>query len=288
MPKTTWKTANVRTLALSCALVVLAFALLVKAWPGHHRIARLACPGGEFVIDARSEVSVNPFRPTGHAVNARLHLRYRYRGIELFHLRYSDYHEYLSGYLHADTARMRKLGGSQEGHTLYLPPERFNADEANRLVRCLRSRQSQLRQASSTVIHARYWLLWKKSVTLEGYAPHDLAHLVHADPPFADIYGHYSPSMIIERSGRVLLLFDPAPHPSWHAATKQSNLTVEVVPWGEMLPPRWFWGKPRVRVDSVRFGDKTYDRNYVRYMLEIGTDGFNGKRFSENYELMPP
>jgi|GEM_PF-558877 len=255
------------------ALVLMMLVLPMQAWAGYHRIARLACPDGKFVITARSEVFSSYDFNYGFGLDAELYIRYRYRGITLFHLRYGDYHSYLRGYLQADTSRTHKIGRSQRGYTLYLPPSRFSADEVERLASCIRANQSQLRQASSKTIRARSWLLWKNNVTINT----NIAHLIHADPPLVDIYSSNDVVMIMERTGRIRLL------------PNQRNAT-EALDWGEIRPPRWFWfwGKPRVHVKAVRLGEKTYDSDHVNDYIDIGSDGINGRPFSKNYTLMCP
>jgi len=105
----------------------------------------------------------------------------------------------------------------------------------------------------------------------------NITHLIHADPPLVDIYSSNDVVMIMERTGRILLL------PNKRNAT-------EAIPWGQMLPPRWFWpwGKPRVHVNTVRLGEKIYDSEHVRSYINIGSSGLNGKPFSANYKLMCP
>jgi hypothetical protein len=217
----------------------------------YQAVARLHCPDGELVIDAR------PYNEN-EAGSSQVDMRYRYRGVELAAIHYEQYYRNLDRYLQQDVSRTRELGldldtsGSSKswrhdrGDTLYLPPAQFTADEADRLAACVKTHQRTLRNTfAQATIRSRFFLglmKTKSQVPLEG-----IARIVHADAPLTGIYSAGGWLLVlIERDGRVLL---------------QTNLTAnnpgEAVTWGQALPGRR--GKPTLRLQRITFRDEIYD-----------------------------
>gem|GEM_PF-3574230 len=78
------------------------------------------------MINARSKVFGRVDAIRGFRLDAELYVRYRYRGIGLFHLRYSDYHKYLRNYLQAvDILPLLKRGDSYRVQILRSGPPRW-------------------------------------------------------------------------------------------------------------------------------------------------------------------
>lgn len=78
-------------------------AAMLWAWPALSRarsfqpVARLSCPNGEFVVDAR------PFDPN-EAGSSAVDIRYRFRDVELAAIDYERYYSNLVSYLQDDKA----------------------------------------------------------------------------------------------------------------------------------------------------------------------------------------
>jgi len=264
-------------------LCLIGLALPSVARAKHQIVARLASPDGELIIDA---ISHNP----NEAGTSGVILRYRYRGIELTQFFYgnSETDRIFFPYLQRAAARIRDLGLNpkrghwfnpsypERGHTLYLPPSQFSAEEVDRLAAAIRVNQNALRDAfMHTKIRGRFLLLMETEGTiyLDG-----IARLVHAELPFADSYASGWLTVVIERDGRVLL----------HSTYRGKNHPPEIVTWGQMLPPRKKGGKPRLRLRAVAIQEReprTYDSESAKKWGKITNR--HGRTLRETYEILP-
>ncbi|KXU35428.1 hypothetical protein AXK11_06520 [Cephaloticoccus primus] len=281
----------------SCALLALLSLGLALVLPGvaqaarYQTIIRLQAPDGEFVVDAL------PYNPNEGGSNA-IHVRYRYRGIELTDIYFGHYwrlSEIQLGYLKRDEAQIRALGLNpkpgqwyekkpQEGATLYMPPSQFSAEEVDRLAAFLRENQALIRSAfKSTDIGMRFLLFFKTSAKIQL---HGIAHLVHAELPLASVsWGHHSlQAVIIEREGRVLLY-----------SSTDKRKPAEIITWGEVLPPRKGSRKPRMILRPVtpQFDSKhIYDSKLMKGTRMSGKGMAKnlyreGRSLMEYYEILP-
>ncbi|WP_153015409.1 hypothetical protein [Ventosimonas gracilis] len=257
-------------LILSCALL-----LLGLIWPGitlasYQLIARLDCPDGEFVIDAR------PYDPTLAGI-AWLDIRYRYRGIVLTSILYKNHDKYLLNYLHQMPPDLREQI-TRAGRTLYFPPEQFDMDQVDRLAACLNANQRELEKASEKIIVGRFLLgLLPNRAKVSSYKPHEIDLLIRANSPIADLYGNGNLTIIIEREGAVILLIEPA----------GTKVPAEAFSWGKVLPPRFGFGRPRLELHPVIFNGKTYDSQFAK-LLGRHTNGLNSRTLNQNYKVVPP
>jgi len=275
---------TLKTLSLAALfLCVFGLALPSVARAKYQIVARIASPDGELVIDAR------PYNPNEAGTSAVI-LRYRYRGVELTRFRYgtSETDRILFPYLQRDAARIRDLGLNpkrghwfnssypQRGHTLYLPPSKFSAEEVDRLADAIRANQGALRDAfMHTKIRGRFLLLMETQGTiyLDG-----IARLVHAELPFVDTYSSDWLTVVIEREGRVLL----------HSTYRGKNHPPEIVDWGQMLPPRRRGGKPQLRLRAVTLQEgspKVYDSENAKKWTKVINR--HGRTLRETYEILP-
>jgi hypothetical protein len=174
-------------------------------------VARLDCPDGALVIDAR------PYA-RDEAGGMALEVRYRYRGQVLEAVRYERHHLNLDGYRLRDPARSHHFGldldtsglsepdGRERGDTLYLPPAQADADEVRRLADCIADHRAELRtRLRDTVLTSRSTLgLMRHSASpqLDG-----IARLIHAESPFLGIYQHMH-LLLVLRDGRVMAQTD--------------------------------------------------------------------------------
>jgi len=261
-----------KRLKLSQALL-----LLMLIWPGvalakYQLIARLDCPDGEFVIEAR------PFSPAlaGHA---SLDIRYRYRGIRLIEIQYNLYYKKLLHYLHQIEPSLREeLTGW--GRTLYLPPAQFHIDEVDSLAACINENQSVLAEASNNkVIEGRFLLgVVKTKSELKPYRCHEIDALVNAESPIIDLYGRGNgETIVIERNGRVMLYLGSS-----------EDAAPDIVTWGQVLPPRWGFGKPKLQLQPVTWQGKTYDSEYAKSMRYYYDSHINSRSLNANYKIVPP
>jgi len=252
-------------LLLSRTLLVLTLMLPGTVLAKYQLIARLDCPDGEFVIDAR------PYNPA-LAGSASLHIRYRYRGIRLIEIHYNNYNKRLQHYLHQIEPSLREeITGW--GRTLYLPPAQFAQDEVNRLAACINENQSVLAKASDKDIEGRFLLgLVKTRSEVKPYRCHEIDVLINADSPITDIYGIVDTTIVMEPGGRVMLHLDSG----------------EVVIWGKVLPPRWGLGKPKLQLQSVTLHGKTYDSQYAQSMKHYYESSINTRTLNANYKILSP
>jgi len=257
-------------LLLSRTLLVLTLMLPGTVLAKYQLIARLDCPDGEFVIDAR------PYNPTLAGV-AWLDIRYRYRGITLTTILYNRYDKHLLNYLHPiDPALREQITGM--GRTLYFPPEQFDTEEINRLGACINANQWELEKASQkTIVGHFFFRLVTNRREASDYKPHEIDVLIRADSPIVDLYGDSGLTMIIERGGRVVLLIKPA----------GTNVPAEAFTWGKVLPPRFGFGKPRLELHPVIFRDETYDSQFAK-LLGRHTYGLNKRTLNQNYKIVSP
>ena len=202
-------------------------------------ILHLACPDGEFVVDAR------PY-DGDEAGGSQVERRYRYRGIELAFINYENYYHNLIPYLHQgdpaiyhmglelDTSGDSKTGGVyQSGDTLYLPPNRFSSIEAEHVATCLAKNQNVIHNAfKSNAIHGRTLLGLMK--TRANIALGGIARIVLAEAPIAAIYGDFLRIVVVERNGRVVLLTNLV-----------ASAPADSAVWGHVVPGKR--GKPVLR-----------------------------------------
>jgi len=239
-------TIAMNVLKLSQALLVFALILPGVALAKYHLIARLDCPDGEFVMDAR------PYNPTLAGI-AWLDIRYRYRGTRLVAIPYAAYHEQVQNYLHQVEPNLRNLNG----YTLYFPPAQFSADEVSRVASCLFDNKELLKQASDKDIEGRFLLgLITAGSNAKNHKPYQFAFVINEESPIVDIYGDSHLAIIIERSARVMLLVNPY----------EKDIPAELFTWGKVLPPRFIFGKPRLELLPITFRGKTYDSEFARRM----------------------
>jgi len=258
-----------KRLKLSQALQVLVLILPEAALAKYQLIARLACPDGEFVIEAR------PYNPSLAGV-AWLDIRYRYRGIVLTTILYNAYDKHLLTYLHQINPELREqITGA--GRTLYFPSEQVDTDEMNRLAACINANQWELEKASQkTIVGHFFFRLVTSSAKASDYKPHEIDVLIRAESPIVDLYGGSDLTIIIERSGRVVLLIRPQ-------GTKVSS---EAFTWGKILPPHFGFGRPRLELHPVIFHDETYDSQFAKLMGRHHY-GLNGRTLNQNYKIVP-
>jgi len=275
---------SLKTLASAAlSLCVLGFALPSIARANYQSVARIASPDGELIIDAR------PYNPN-EAGSSGVILRYRYRGIELPQLHYAsdETNRIFTPYLQRDAERIHDLGLNpqrghwfnpaypQRGHTLYLPPSQFSAEEVERLADAIRANQAALREAfMQTKIRGRFLLFMETQGTiyLDG-----IARIIHAEFPFVDSYAGGWLTVIIERDQRVTL----------HSTYRGKNHPPETVTWGELRPPRKKGGKPQLRLRPVTIQagqPRSYDSESAKKWGSI-TNRY-GRSLRETYELLP-
>jgi len=250
-----------------------------KAHAGYKPIVSLSCPGGELVID------VQPGAAIGNG-SASLTMRYRYRGITLKYFNYGR-DEILLSYLNRDKSYIHALelnpmdghwynGAYPEvGHTLYLPPAQFTAEEVGHLAACIKSNKFKIKDAFvNTKIYGRAYLGLAETrtrVRLDG-----IAHLVHKDIlPF--INAHFMDDngrllMVIEMDGRVLL----------YNTYKDKKYPNEVIVWGHMISPQKSRRKPKLILRSVTVNTygkpKIYDSESAKWRL---------RHSKEKYDITP-
>ncbi|BEP96953.1 hypothetical protein GmRootA79_53380 (plasmid) [Acidovorax sp. A79] len=234
-------------------------------------IARLDCPGGEFIADAR---------PWGEneAGGSRAELRYRYRGVVLAAIRYEAYYKNLEPWLRQGSPRIYNLGlnldtsgasktsGYDQGDTLYLPPSAFSQAEVEGLFDCLHRHQAALRDSfERTEITSSTLLGLMKTRT--GTGRNGVARLVHADAPITALYGSGWLLIVVERGGRVLV----------HANLTANNPTESAV-WGEVMP-----GKPPVlrARRELRFDGQMHDGALLLNEPETST----GRRLRNDFRV---
>lgn len=235
-------------------------------------IARLACPDGEFIADAR------PFGENAAASSA-VELRYRYQGVELAAIHYEGYYQNLNSYLHQgkppvfnlglrlDTSGNSKNTGYEQGDTLYLPPSRFSAHQAERLVGCLVENHTTLRSAFERAEIKSSTLLGLME-TRTGTGRNGVARIVHADAPLAGIYGSAWLLIVVERGGHVLL------HTNYTAGN-----TAESAVWGQVIPGTGT--KPVLRAQRhLLFQGK--EREGAHFLPEANA---RGQRLQDDYEV---
>ncbi len=195
-------------------------------------ILSLACPDGDFVVDAR------PY-DGNEAGGSQVERRYRYRGTELAFINYENYYHNLNSYLHQgdptiyhlglelDTSGESRTGGVyQTGDTIYLPPDRFSSIEAERIATCLAKNQDVIHNAfKSKTIHGRTFLGLMK--TRANVALSGIARIVFADAPIVAIYGHFLRIIVVERGGRVVLL-----------TTLVTSAPADSAVWGHVVPSK--------------------------------------------------
>ena len=173
-------------------------------------VSRLACPGGDFVVDAR------PYGENA-AAGSQLEMRYRYRDVELAALSYEGAHASLAPYLRQgsppvydfglrlDTDGAGGYGGDYEtGPTLYLPPAVFSGGDAERLAACIAERHAVIRgDLERAVVRSRTVLGLMKTRAQPGID--GIARLVHTDAPIVGLYDGGWYGVLVERGGRVRL-----------------------------------------------------------------------------------
>lgn len=173
-------------------------------------VTHLACPGGDFVVDAR---------PWGEdeAGGSQVELRYRYRGVVLAAIHYELFYKNLDPWLRQDSPRIYNLGlnldtsgdsrrsGHDQGDTLYLAPSAFTQAEVEGLFDCLGQRHAAAlrRDFERAQITSSTFLGLMKTRTATGR--NGVARLVRADAPITGIYGSGWLLILVERGGRVVL-----------------------------------------------------------------------------------
>ena len=255
-----------QTNCLTILLTVIVLSLLSN--PAFARsfqlILRLACPNGEFVVDAR------PY-DGNEAGGSKVERRYRYRGIELAFINYEAYYHNLNSYLRQDdptiydlgldldTSGNSKTGGvHQAGDTIYLPPNRFSSAEAEQFATCLAKNQSVIRNAfGNKVVRGRSFLglmATRATVSLSG-----IARIVLADTPITDIYGDSLRIIVVERNGRVVLLTNLV-----------ARAPADSAVWGHVVPSNR--GKPVLRAKRrIMLGGNQHDG--IHFLVERNGGG---------------
>lgn len=190
-------------------------------------VARLSCPGGEFIADAR---------PWGQneGGSSQREMRYRYRGVVLDAIHYELHYKNLTPWLRQGNPRIYNLGlnldtsgasrthGHDQGDTLYLPPESFTQDQVEALFDCLHQHHAALRHDFETAQITSSAFLGLMT-TRTGTQRNGVARLVHAAAPITAIYDGGVLLIVVERGGRVLL------HTDFTA-----NNPAESAVWGEV------------------------------------------------------
>ena len=234
-------------------------------------VAHLACPGGEFIVDAR---------PWGEneAGGSRAEMRYRYRGVVLAAIRYEAYYKNLEPWLrqgspsiynlglNLDTSGGSKTSGYDQGDTLYLPPSAFSQADVESLFDCLHKHHAALRGGfeRAEITSSAFLGLMK---TRTGTGRNGVGRLVYADAPITAIYGTGWLLIVVERGGRVLL----------HTNLTANNPAESAV-WGEVIPGK----QPVLRVRrELRFDGQMHDGALFLNEPETST----GRRLRDDFRM---
>ena len=261
---------------LSLLLAVISLCLFsVSAYARSFQpILRLACPSGEFAMDAR------PYEGNA-AGSSRVEQRYRYRGVDLAFINYEAYYHNLNSYmrqasrmtyhlgLELDTSGASKTSGAyQSGDTIYLPPNRFSSDEARQLASCLAMNQHIIRDAFQTnVIRGRTFL--GLMATRSRISHSGVARVVFADAPIKDIYGDFIDIVVVEKTGRVVILTNLV-----------ASTPADSVVWGYVVSSKR--GKPVLRAKArVMLAGKELEG--IHFLVEKNA---RGSRLKDDYSVV--
>jgi len=236
-------------------------------------VARIGCPGGDFVVDAR---------PWGEneAGSSRVALRYRFRGVELAAIHYEAHFKNLTPWLrrddppifnlglNLDTSGASKTSDYDRGDTLYLPPSQFSRADVESLLDCLGENAEAVRRDFERA-EIRSSAFLGLMATRSGTGRNGVARLVHADTPITGIYGSGWLLILFERGGRVLL----------HTNLTANN-AAEFAVWGEVV--RASGRRPTLRLErSIRFNGETHDAS--NFLPE--TETTTGRRLRDDFNV---
>lgn len=262
---------RLRALLANCCLSLTAAHATAASY---QPITRLACPGGDFTVDAR---------PWGEneAGSSQVELRYRYRGVALAAIPYERYYRNLDAWLRQRSPRIYNLGlnldtsggsrrsGYDQGDTVYLPPSAFTQAEVEDLFDCLAGQHAAALRRDFEHAQITSSALLGLMKTRTGTGRNGVARLVHADAPITGIYGSGWLLILVERGGRVVL------HTNGTA-----NTQAESVVWGQAAADAD--GRPLLRaLRQVRLAGQVCDTSLFLTEPEKNT----GRRLQDDFRV---
>jgi len=266
-------------------LFVLILILPGTALARYQRVASITCPDGKFVIEGRVNANIK---------FVSSFVRYRYRGIELTGINYEQYPYLVRDYLYADTGP-KDIYESDTHYkfnpTVYIPPGEIKADEFDRLAHCINAHRDVISRAPSKTLYGLlYWVypvtsqVWVNGITRLVYDYSPIRSLYHFELPRDELRREDHRLMLIERSGRVLLVPIPRSKPS--SPDKPDRR--ETVIWGQVHPSYRLWGegKPRLSLRPLVINGRVIDSETAKDDISY-QPGLNGRRLSDDYQIVP-